>query len=389
MSELTKKNTNEFWFHVAKQEEIPIAGIIDSSFDLKSLISFLDNLPDKHEFKEYLKKALSKNIDFLDILRQLIGVSDKRMYLELSLLFGRSTSIKDPTKGLSGDSVYNINSHPLKFFKKLTLNTDRKISASALDLLIDYLISKEIQKVIYSFNKLNEEELQCIIAFLINPKEVQQKQAKRRGHGAEQELAKLLSELGCNFFPEDRHEDPMKSQDPSVNKETFNIMPKKEKGTTWSFDLVINKNNKSIVFVQSLIHTSDPGQYGVNKSDETVSIKEDILNSNDKFSTSKELWGLVDGFGFAENKKDTINKMLSEFDCFVQLKTLYKAGLRLHKLGLIKIKGIKFDESFYNDEQSLAMYEKYCSKEIVFLNEKKEISQQWREIQAGKANIYI
>ncbi|TAH19871.1 MAG: hypothetical protein EAZ08_07340 [Cytophagales bacterium] len=29
--------------------------------------------------------------------------------------------------------------------------------------------------------------------------------------------------------------------------------------------------------------------------------------------------------------------MLSEFDCFIQLKSIYKAGLQLHKLGLVKI----------------------------------------------------
>lgn len=38
--------------------------------------------------------------------------------------------------------------------------------------------------------------------------------------------------------------------------------------------------------------------------------------------------------------------MIQQFDTFVQLKSLYKAGLKLHKLGLVKIKAIRFDMSF-------------------------------------------
>ena len=40
-----------------------------------------------------------------------------------------------------------------------------------------------------------------------------------------------------------------------------------------SFDLIINDRSGNIrVLIQSLIHSSDPGQYGVNKSDETKDI---------------------------------------------------------------------------------------------------------------------
>ena len=37
-----------------------------------------------------------------------------------------------------------------------------------------------------------------------------------------------------------------------------------------SFDLIIkNSDSKIRILIQSLIHSSDPGQYGVNKSNET------------------------------------------------------------------------------------------------------------------------
>ena len=70
--------------------------------------------------------------------------------------------------------------------------------------------------------------------------------------------------------------------------------------------------------VQSLIHTSDPGQYGVNKSDETVDIKKMINRYNEKYPQKPVyLIGNVDGVGFSENPNGTIAKMLGVFDSFV------------------------------------------------------------------------
>jgi hypothetical protein len=145
--------------------------------------------------------------------------------------------------------------------------------------------------------------------------------------------------------------------------------------------------HQPLAFLQGLIHTSDPGQYGVNKSDETVQVKRDLIKSNQKYKTQKQHWGLVDGVGFSENKKDTIDKMLSEFDCFVQLKSLYKAGLQLHKLGLVKIKAIRFDMNFYTQTEAQAMFDKYGSADIQCITN--DIIPQGTEIEAGKAWLYL
>ena len=60
-----------------------------------------------------------------------------------------------------------------------------------------------------------------------------------------------------------------------------------------------------------LIHTSDPGQYGVNKSDETVDIKKLIDQYNEAYPEKPVyLIGNVDGVGFSENPNGTIAKML-------------------------------------------------------------------------------
>lgn len=222
---------------------------------------------------------------------------------------------------------------------------------------------------------------------MILPKEIQQAEAKRRGHGAEHYVASLLYQLGVSFLPSDRHQNPMASNDPNIDIDTFEIR-QKTKGKTYSFDLIIETHlQKPLAFLQGLIHTSDPGQYGVNKSDETIQVKRDLVKSNQKYNTQKQHWGLVDGVGFSENKKDTIDKMLSEFDCFIQLKSLYKTGLQLHKLGLTQIKAIRFDMSFYNPAEAQAMFDKYGSTNIQCITN--QTIPKGKEIEAGKAWLYL
>lgn len=150
--------------------------------------------------------------------------------------------------------------------------------------------------------------------------------------------------------------------------------------------IVKTSDELMLVFAQALIHTSDPGQYGVNKSAETVTIKSNLSRNNKVNNTSKELWGLVDGVGFIENPRKTIDKMLIQFDCFIQLKSLYKAGLQLHKLGLVKLKGIRFDSDFYTTTEANEMFEKYGSADIQLVTEQMPDA---REITAGKAWLYL
>ena len=105
------------------------------------------------------------------------------------------------------------------------------------------------------------------------------------------------------------------------------------------------------MLIQSLVHTSDPGQYGVDKSNETVKIKTQLKEYNKNLPATKQvfLMGSVDGIGFSENSKNTIEKMLEYFDCFFQMNTLFKIPLFLQSKGLINsISGISFDTSFFD-----------------------------------------
>lgn len=387
---ITKTNQSEYWFHVSDQDEIPIAGVVDRTFDVDSLIKFLSGIPtDEQAFDYYLQQALLQNINLVDILRSIVGVSDKRMYLELSYIFGRTPLGNQRYIGVSGDSVFNLNSHALQFFKNLVFSAKKEVADASLRLFVAYFKKKKLMQSAQALSKLQRPEVVQIIESLILTKEVQQKEAKRRGHGAEFALACVINAVGCQMLPESRHVHAMAGRDANVDMTTFEVA-KKQRGKTWSTDLIVLDGlGTARAFVQALIHTSDPGQYGVNKSDETVRIKLALINHNQVTGNAKELWGLVDGVGFAENKSDTIDKMIAEFDCFVQMKTLYKAGLRLHVLGLANIKAICFDDSFYTVDEADAMWRKYGSAKITRLDQIGQAQPDLVAIPAGKATLFI
>lgn len=386
MYQLTQSVQNEFWFHVANQDEIPIFGIVDKDLDIPLLMQILKNLPVNKQ-EAYIATIIEQNAEVIDILRTFIGISDKRMYLELSYLFAKTKYLPTDKTNILGKSMFELDKHPLSYFKNLITGKDLDLAKKSVKIIVKYLIDRKLLKILVLFTKLQQSEIETIIEKLILPKEIQQAEAKRRGHGAEHKIANLLQQLGVSFLPSERHLNPMSSNDPNVDIDTFEIV-QKQKGKTYSFDLIIETHlHKPMAFLQGLIHTSDPGQYGVNKSDETVQVKRDLMKSNQKYNTQKQHWGLVDGVGFSENKKDTIDKMLSEFDCFVQIKSIYKAGLQLHKLGLVKLNAIRFDMNFYTQTEVQAMFDKYGSDDIQCVIN--NTIPQGTEIEAGKAWLYV
>jgi hypothetical protein len=386
MHQLTQSVQNEFWFHVANQDEIPIFGVVDKDLDVPLLMQILQGLSTQNQ-ELYISQIILKNPETIDFLRTFVGISDKRMYLELSYLFAKTKYLPTDANNILGKSLYELDKHPLTYFKNLVNGKDQSLAKKSVEIIAKYLIDRQLLSILELFKKLQQSEIETIIEKLILPKEIQQAEAKRRGHGAEHKVAILLYQLGVNFLPSDRNLNPMASNDPNVDIDTFEII-QKQKGKTYSFDLIVETHlHKPLAFLQGLIHTSDPGQYGVNKSDETVQVKRDLIKSNQKYKTQKQHWGLVDGVGFSENKKDTIDKMLSEFDCFVQLKSIYKVGLQLHKLSLVKINAIRFDMNFYTQAEAQAMFDKYGSVDIECVTN--SIIPQGTEIEAGKAWLYV
>ena len=386
MGQIKDSPENEFWFHVSNQDEIPIAGESLAVFDFDSLRKIVTGLPsDDFEARKFLIDRILENPNIISTLRSFIGVTDKRLYLELSYRCAKQY-LPGTNNTVSGDSIYDVVRHPLTFFIG-QIGEGSDVSESMAEIVVDFMFDRNLLPMLRTLSELEDSQIEVIVNNLIIPKELQQQDAKRRGHGAEFQLAKFLHEIGCDILPEDRYLVPIGGHDPNVDKDKFEICRKKQE-MTLSCDIIIVENKHPRVLIQSLIHTSDPGQYGVNKSDETMEFKKDLTESNKKYGTEKQLWGLIDGVGFSENKTGTLNKMIRYFDTFVQLKTLYKAALKLHSMGLIEVKAIRFDMSFYDDIQAQDMYDLYASPDIKMITDPNQCPK-CKEIKAGVAWIYL
>lgn len=382
---------DEFWYNVAQQSELPLAGKIDLKLDVSRIFSIFDELS-KSSTQEMAQRTVSNFLitdpSLFHDMRQFLGISDKRSYLELSYIASRT---KHPTGnyGLCGCHPWTLARHPMNFFIRL-INGSKgtEVQHATADMLAKYLIQQGLFDAAKGFSVADEKLLELIYTRLIIPKEYQQKAAKRRGHGCEAALAHVLSQSGATVIPHDRASNPMGANDPHLDVNTMK-KSNREAGVTHAFDLLILKTNSVKVAIQSLIHTSDPGQYGVDKSNETVEIAKKIVDYNHKNTENTvELWGLVDGVGFSENKKDTINKMLHHFETFMQLKTLYKGPLKLHKLGLIKVHGIKFS-NYYDADDIDAIIGQYGSNDIEVFSATDKPSNSLTKVDSGEATIYI
>ncbi len=180
----------------------------------------------------------------------------------------------------------------------------------------------------------------------------------------------------------------MGEYDPNISRETFEIVARAP-GQTFSVDIVLPRDDGSVaVCVMGLVQSSDPGQFGVNKSDEIVTLRQEIDAWNETSGAPPiELWGLVDGVGYSENKAGTVDKMLRSFHYFVQVKSAYKAALRAHTLGLAKIAGISFDMEFYTERTRDQMRERYVPEDVPVIED--VAPPELTAIQAGHGTVWI
>lgn len=256
-------------------------------------------------------------------------------------------------------------------------------------MVASYLIEQGLYEAAKGFSGMEPALMELVYTRLITPKEYQQKAAKRRGHGCEAALAAVLQACGLHIRPESKATNPMGSTDPHINLSSMDIS-ERTVGTTHAFDMVVLAKSRLRIGIQCLIHTSDPGQYGVDKSNETVQIADKINTWNARHAKTEqvELWGLVDGVGFSENKPDTINKLLRNFHYFIQLNTLYKGPLRAHALGLTTIKAIRFS-TYYDSEDIASIRSLYVPDNVTLLSEADSPPSGATAIPAGEATIYV
>ncbi len=377
---------DEYWYNVSPQDDLPLAGQVDLDIDLKSVSEFflrLSAATDESSAKRIILENLVSNPLIFSYGRQFLGLSDKRAYLDLSYLASRTPHPTQPTS-LSGCHPWTLTRHPMAFFLRLLSGSQGKqVQIATADMIATYLIQQGLYQAAQGFSGMSQALMELVYTRLIAPKEYQQKAAKRRGHGCEAALATVLEKSGVDILPQNKATNPMGASDPHLNLETMTVSDR-QAGTTHAFDMLILSRGRVRVAIQSLIHTSDPGQYGVDKSNETVAIAQKIRkwNIEHKSKMPVELWGLLDGVGFSENKSDTINKLLREFDYFIQLRTLYKAPLRLHLLGLMTVKGIRFSE-YYDTEDISAIRERYIPNDVEVIADVARIPSDWVPIQGS------
>ena len=346
----------EFWYCVAPQEDLPLyKGQKLSSNACTRLIALVNKYKTMVDAGSYgtadeiINSIILDEPSIISDMRVLVGVSNKRLYLDLTYLTN-FYSDENNTR-LVPEAREHLLKHSTKYFVRL-LNTSPVKEILARE-ITTYFVSRGLVDILNTFSSLTTSQIKPIFDNLIATKENQQMQAKYRGHGAEQAFAQIVTACGLKITPEKKGTDPMAGYDPNVDLSTMTVVQRNASNENChSFDLIINEDDSRIkVLIQSLIHSSDPGQYGVNKSDETIDIYKRIRTYN-KINIDHQVYllGSVDGVGFSENPNGTIVKMLDAFDDFFQMHTLFKIPVFLQKIGMINnIKGIAFDTDYFDD----------------------------------------
>lgn len=379
----------EFWYCVAPQEDLPLYKGQEISYEsctnLIKLIELYKTKVGSNEPDEIIKSIILGKPSIISDMRVLVGVSDKRLYLDLTYLANIYTDAKG--NRLVSESREHLLKHDTNYFIRQLSTSTMKVALA--EQITQYFIERGLIDILNTFTSLDTTQIVPIFDNLIATKELQQMQAKYRGHGAEQAFAQIATACGMTIIPPDKDTDPMAGYDPNVDLSSMTVVQRNASNENChSFDLIITENNEIRILIQSLIHSSDPGQYGVNKSDETIDIFKRIANYN-KSSGKKPVYllGSVDGVGFSENPNGTIVKMLDAFDGFFQMHTLFKIPLFLQKVGLINnVIGISFDTKYFGDIAIAHFNDVYLKPLGVEDMTGKDISS-YKTLEAGKATV--
>ena len=271
---------DEFWYNVSPQDKLPLAGEIDLKIDMHSLFVFFVNVASAADIaaaRTIVYDALIKTPTIFADARQFLGMSDKRAYLELSYLASRTPHPSQPCS-LCGCHPWTLSRHPMAYFLRLLSGSKGKdVQLQTAFMIADYLMEQGLYETANGFSTLTGQLLDLVYTRLIVPKEYQQKAAKRRGHGCEGALAQVLENCRVSVLPKKKASSPMGAGDPHLDLDTMKVVDRRA-GQTHAFDMLIMDNDRVAVAIQSLIHTSDPGQYGVDKSNETVVISQRCAN---------------------------------------------------------------------------------------------------------------
>lgn len=383
----------EFWYCVAPQDDIPLPDDTrtEQEKSYNELISLLSKYKKMHvsnpllTTQQIVKSIILEKPDSISTFRKLIDISDKRLYLDLTYVVN---FYNEGIRLVETERESLVKHNTAYFINYLQRNNNKSLLAEVVS---KYFCKRGLSDSLEAFSSLSEKQLTSIFNNLIINRETLHRDAKLRGHGVEQAFAKIFKECGVTIYPINKAEAPMAEHDPNVDLSTMSIITRNAKDDNChSFDLIVKSSDGTIrILIQSLIHTSDPGQYGVNKSDETINIYRRICSYNNNLNLDKKVYllGSVDGVGFSENPNGTIVKMLDAFDDFFQMHTLFKIPVFLQKIGMIdSIKGISFDTEYFNEEAIQHFVDTYLTPAGIIDMTNQDITS-YRSIEAGRAIV--
>lgn len=388
------KKIEEFWYCVAPQDNIPLPDDTkneqqESYNELIGLLNLYDSFRKTHpnfETVEIVKCLMLQKPKTITSFRKLIDISDKRLYLDLTYLVNYYD--------VSGIRFVDTNreslvKHSTTFFINY-LESGKYNDLFAFE-VAKYFCDRGLTDSLEAFSSLSKEQLSSIFTNLIINRETLHRDAKLRGHGVEQAFAKIFKSCGVSIIPASKDIEPMGEHDPNVDLSTLQIIPRNTRNQNChSFDLIIKDADDRIkILIQSLIHTSDPGQFGVNKSDETVDIYRRIGAYNAGVAQEEKVYllGSVDGVGFSENPNGTIVKMLDAFDDFFQMHTLFKIPVFLQKIGLINnVYGIVFDTKYFG-AIAIEHFRKHYLEPAGIIDMTGQDTSAYKTLHAGKAIV--
>jgi len=376
----------EFFRHVYNPLQDPtfLAGqSMHSSINFQPLEELVENIfgdggqatfGDESSAVDDMRRALVNNPELLDTLRLLVGRTKTKLSIDLSLAFrGTESPVGDPS--LCGCGMDGFTRHQYSYFKNF-LSGSRRSNAEvqkAGETIANYFANIGTIDVLGDFASMSTNARQNVIEEAIVPHDGRQSIAKRQGHGAEAEIARVIEAIGANIRPTNKVSHPMKGD---VEFEGH------------SYDLIADDDNRNTrAGLISLFHTSNPGQFGVDKTAKTADYMDSIKSYNNRVSSSEEceLWSFCDGAGFAMNNK-ALRNVLDNVDDWVQIKSVWKLALSLNRRGVCDVDAIAFNQDFYSDDELDRLERSISSVDVITEN---TVDSSLREVEAGEAILYV
>lgn len=382
---------DEYWFHVASQEEMPLAGNARPPLALSKLDKIYPAGSDYERGSLAVSDITYWIVERPEIaleLRFVLSVADKRFYLDLSYIFSREPVSPGSERTICGCLPNAMKKHSTSAILGFVARGPEDRRHRAAESIAEYLVAKGLLIVLDLYFSLDRNQRVAINDLWLSPKDIQQNETKRRRHGAEGEVAQAFVDAGLAVFPPDKATDPMGSHDPNVSRTLFEITPRIA-GETTSVDVcVLDATGKLAIMLVGLVQSSDPGQFGVDKAATNREIRKDLDIFRDTTGSTLEFWGIVDGIGYAENPNGTIYRMLEYFDHFVQHNSTYKAILGAGRLGLANPVAIMYDMDFYTPLARDQMHARYGGS-VNRIDDTASAPAGAKAIKAGRATVWI